>query len=80
MLCIGLLFCTNQSTISNCGVDVSVFDKCHLTLFLASLKSVYHPLQYINAKPGITVKQTWKILSMQYLILSGVKKLSKIFP
>ena len=27
--CIGLLFCTNQNTLSNYGVDVSIFDKCH---------------------------------------------------
>ena len=29
MSCIDLLFCTNQSVISNHGVDVSIFDKCH---------------------------------------------------
>ena len=29
MLCIDLIFCTNQSVISNHGVDVSIFDKCH---------------------------------------------------
>ena len=29
MSCIDLLFCTNQNTISNYGVDVSIFDKCH---------------------------------------------------
>ena len=29
MSCIDLLFCTNQTTISNYGVDVSIFDKCH---------------------------------------------------
>ena len=27
--CIDLIFCTNQSVISNHGVDVSIFDKCH---------------------------------------------------
>ena len=50
-----------------------------ITLFLARLTSVYHSLQYISVKSGITVKQTWKILNMQYLILIGVKLL-KIFP
>ena len=29
MSCIGLIFCTNQSVISNHGVDASIFDKCH---------------------------------------------------
>ena len=29
MSCIDLLFSTNQSTISNYGIDVSIFDKCH---------------------------------------------------
>ena len=29
MLCIDLLFCTNQNVISNYGVDVSMFKKCH---------------------------------------------------
>ena len=29
MSCIDLTFCTNQSVISNHGVDVSIFDKCH---------------------------------------------------
>ena len=29
MSCIDLTFCTNQSVISNHGVDVSIFDKSH---------------------------------------------------
>ena len=29
MSCIDLIFYTNQSVISNHGVDVSIFDKCH---------------------------------------------------
>ena len=29
MSCIDLIFCTNQSVISNHGADVSIFDKCH---------------------------------------------------
>ena len=29
MSCIDLIFCINQSVISNHGVDVSIFDKCH---------------------------------------------------
>ena len=78
MSCVDLLFCTNQNTISSYGVDVSIFEKCNHNIFLARLTSVYHSFQYISAKSEITVKQTWKILSMQYLILIGVKLL-KIF-
>ena len=29
MLCIDLIFCTNQNLISKYGVDASIFDKCH---------------------------------------------------
>ena len=29
MSCIGLIFCANQNVISNYGVDVSIFKKCH---------------------------------------------------
>ena len=68
MSCIDLFFCANQNTILNYGVDVSIFDKCHHDIIF-----------YISTKPGITVKQMWKILSMQYLILIGVKLL-KFFP
>ena len=55
---IDLLFCTNQNTISNYGVDVSIFDKCHHNIILASLTTVYHSFHYISVKSGITVKQT----------------------
>ena len=50
-----------------------------ITLFLARLTSVYHFLWYISVRSGISVRQTWKILNIQYLILIGVKLL-KIFP
>ena len=66
MSLIDLLFCTNQNTISNYGVDVSIFDKCHHNIILASLTTVYHSFQYISVKSGITVKQTWK--NIQYAI------------
>ena len=29
MSCTDLIFCTNQSVVSNHGVDILVFDKCH---------------------------------------------------
>ena len=84
MLCIDLLFCTNQNTTSNYA---SIFIELMfqflinvtITLFLTRLTFVYHSLQHISAKFGNTVKQTWKMVSMQYLILIGVKLLN-IFP
>ena len=33
MSCIDFLFCTNQNTISNYGIDVSIFYKCHHKVF-----------------------------------------------
>ena len=33
MSCIDLIFCTNQSVISNHGVDVSIFDKCYYIIY-----------------------------------------------
>ena len=33
MSCIDLIFCTNQSVISNHGVDVSIFDKSHHNIY-----------------------------------------------
>ena len=37
MSCIDLIFCTNQSVISNYGVDVSIFDKCHHNIIYGKL-------------------------------------------
>ena len=37
MLCIDLLFCTNQNTISNYRVDVSIFDKCHHNIIFGKI-------------------------------------------
>ena len=84
MPCIDLLFCTNQNTTSNYA---SIFIELMfqflinvtITLFLTRLTFVYHSLQHISAKFGNTVKQTWKMVSTQYLILIGVKLLN-IFP
>ena len=39
MSCIDLILCTNQSVISNHGVDVSIFDKCHHNIIYG--KSIY---------------------------------------
>ena len=37
MSCIDLIFCTNQSLISNRGVDVSIFDECHRNTIYAKI-------------------------------------------
>ena len=46
--CIDLLFCTNQNTILNYGVGVSIFDKCHLNIIFGKVNiCVPLPLIYI---------------------------------
>ena len=37
MSCIDLIFWTNQSVISNHGVDVSIFDKCHRNIIYSKI-------------------------------------------
>ena len=37
MSCIDLIFCTNQSVISNHVVDVSIFDKCHHNIIYGNM-------------------------------------------
>ena len=39
--CIDLIFCTTQSVISTHGVDVSIFDKVIIMLFMVKLTYVY---------------------------------------
>ena len=73
-----LLFCTNQNTISNNGVDVALSGKCRHIFSLVRLTSVYSSLQYMSVKSGFTVRQMWKTTTMQYLTLTG-EKLLKIF-
>ena len=49
MSCIDLVFCTNQSVISNHGVDVSIFDKCHHNSIYGTINiSVPLPLTYLR--------------------------------
>ena len=43
MSCIDLIFCTNQSVISNHGVDVSIFDKCHHNIIYSKI-NIHVPL------------------------------------
>ena len=52
MSCIDLIFCTNQSVISNHGVDVSIFDKCHHNIIYGKINT-YVPL------PPAYVREVW---------------------
>ena len=77
MSCIDLIFCTNQSVISNHGVDVSIFDKCHHNIIYGkvNIRVPYYSLQHTCERSGIIKKQILKILRKQYLTLIGIKLL-----
>ena len=46
---IDLIFCTNQSVISNHGVDVSIFDKCHHNIIYGKVDiRVFFPSSYVQ--------------------------------
>ena len=49
---IDLLFCTNQNTISNYGVDVSIFDKCHHNIIFGKV-NIRVPL------PPVYIREVW---------------------
>ena len=53
MSCIDLIFCTNQSVISNHGVDVSIFDKCHHNIIYGKI-NIRVPL------PSTYVQGVWE--------------------
>ena len=52
MSCIDLIFCTNQRVISNHGVDVSIFDKCHHNIIYGKI-NIRVPL------PPTYVREVW---------------------
>ena len=52
MSSIDLIFCTNQSVISNHGVDVSIFDKCHHNIICGKI-NIRVPL------PPTYVREVW---------------------
>ena len=70
MPCIDLIFCTNQSGISNHGVGVSFFDKCYLNLIYGKT-NIRVPLLPIYVREKVTLRE-------QCLTLIGIKLL-KIF-
>ena len=55
MSCIDLLFCANQNAISNYGVDVSIFDKCHHSIIFGKV-NVCVPL------PPVYICQVWNYI------------------
>ena len=52
MSCIDLIFCTNQNVISNYGVDVSMFKKCHHNI-IHGKTDICVPL------PPVYVREVW---------------------
>ena len=52
MSCIGLIFCTNKNVISNYGVDVSMFKKCHHNIIHGKI-DIRVPL------PPVYVHEVW---------------------
>ena len=52
MSCIDLIFCTNQNVISNYGVDVSMFKKCHHNIIHGKI-DIRVPL------PPVYVREAW---------------------
>ena len=52
MSCIDVIFCTNQSVISNHGVDVSSFDKCHHNI-------IYGKINICVPLPPTYVQEVW---------------------
>ena len=54
MPCIDLLFCTNQNTISNYGVNASIFDKCHHNIIFGK-DNICVPL------PPVSIGEVWNL-------------------
>ena len=52
MPCIGLIFCTNQYVISNYGVDVSLFKKCHHNI-------IYDKIDIRVPLPPVYARKVW---------------------
>ena len=69
MSCIDLIFCTNQSVISNHGDDVSVFDKCHHNIIYGKI-NIRVPL------PPIYVREVWDYIKAN---IENIKKAISTF-
>ena len=51
-LCIDLIFCTNKNVISNYGVDVSMFKKCHHN-------TIHGKIDILVPLPPLHVREVW---------------------
>ena len=71
MSCNDLIFRTNRSLISDHGVDISIFDKCHRNIIYGKINIRYLSLQCMSERSGI-IKQILKILRKEYLTLTGI--------
>ena len=69
MSCIDLIFCTNQSVISNHGVDVSIFDKCHHNI-------IYGKINIRVSLPPTYVREVW---DYEKANIENIKTLLNIF-
>ena len=52
MSCIDLIFCTNKKIISNHGVDVTIFDKCHHNI-------IYGEINIRVLLPPVYIREVW---------------------
>ena len=52
MSCTEFLFCTNQNTSSNYGVDVSIFDKCHRNI-------IFGKVNIRVSLPPVYIREVW---------------------
>ena len=52
MSCIDLIFCTNKNVLSNSGVDVSIFKKCHHNIIFGKI-NIRVPL------PPVYIREVW---------------------
>ena len=52
MSCIALIFCTNKNIISNHGVDVTIFEKCHHNI-------IYGKINTRVLLPPVYIREAW---------------------
>ena len=67
---IDLIFCTNQSVISNHGVDVSIFDKCHHNI-------IYGKVDIRIRFPSSYVQEVWDYKKAN---IENIKKAISTYP
>ena len=76
--CIDVIFCYNLNLLSNCGVDLSLFEKCHHNIIFGQI-NIRIPLpRALFVKCGIIVALMLKIYKKLFGILIG-KRLLETF-